>query len=120
MPEGTPARDALQVSVERIDATDAVVVLDGRFDAVEAPRVRAVFDDPAIHAAPQLTVDLRAVTFIDSAGLAVLARARRDRALRGDRITLVRPHLEEAMRVFRLTQFDEIFHMVQRREEAER
>ena len=118
MTESTSARDALRVTVERVDAEDAVVVLDGRFDAVEAPRVRAVFDDPAVHAAPQLTVDLRAVTFIDSAGLAVLARARRDRALRGDLITLVRPHLEEAMRVFRLTQFDEIFRMVEHRDEA--
>lgn len=120
MPDGSAERAALRVEVERVDADEAVVALAGRFDAVEAPPVRRVLDDPAIRAAASLTIDLRDVTFIDSAGLAVLARARRDRVLRGDRITLVRPHLEEAMRVFRLTQFDEIFHMVAQRGEEGR
>lgn len=117
MPDASRERAVLHATVGRVDESDAVVILDGRFDAVEAPKVRALIDSPEILASATLVVDLHAVTFIDSAGLAVLARARRDRALRGARITLVRPHREDAMRVFRLTQFDEIFHMVSRSDE---
>lgn len=61
-----------------------------------------------------MVIDLSGVSFLDSAGLAVLARARRDRVLSGRSLVLVRPASDDAMRVFRLTRFDEIFTMVDR------
>jgi anti-anti-sigma factor len=90
----------------------ASITLTGRFDVVEALNVREQLASVELTAVRHLTVDLRAVSFVDSAGLAVLARARRDRALVGGTVTLVRPASDEAMRVFRLTQFDQIFTMV--------
>lgn len=103
--------DALRIDIVYVDAVYALLALAGRLDAVEAPRARQVFDTPAVAGAARLTIDLTDVEFVDSAGLAVLARARRDRGLTGGSVTLIRPRSDAAMRVFRLTQFDQIFVM---------
>lgn len=94
------------------------VVLSGRLDVLEAMSVRERMAEPVIAEVDHLTIDLQNVSFVDSAGLAVLARARRDRVLRGGTVTLIRPSSDEAMRVFRLTQFDEIFTMLDRPDNA--
>lgn len=109
--EVTMARTDLLITVAAAGPEQAVLTLQGRFDVVEAMAVRSRLAEADIVDIPHLLVDLTNVTFIDSAGLAVLARARRDRLLRGGSVTLVRPATEEAMRVFRLTQFDRIFVM---------
>jgi anti-sigma B factor antagonist len=98
------------------DGGRGTVVLTGRLDVLEAMSVRERMAEPAIAGVDHLTIDLQNVSFVDSAGLAVLARARRDRVLRGGTVTLIRPISDEAMRVFRLTQFDEIFTMLDRPE----
>lgn len=101
----------------RIDHPDpdrTTVVFTGRFDAVEAMAARARMAEPDITAAPHLVLDLGDVTFLDSAGLAVLVRARQDRLRDGRTIALVRPASEAARRVLRLTQFDQIFTMLDR------
>ncbi|WP_278100922.1 STAS domain-containing protein [Microbacterium proteolyticum] len=102
---------ALRIDVVYVDEVYALLALSGRLDAVEAPRARQIFDSAQVAAAARLTIDLTDVTFVDSAGLAVLARARRDRGLTGGSVTLIRPRSDDAMRVFRLTQFDQIFVM---------
>ena len=53
--------------------------------------------------ASTLVVDLVAVTFIDSAGLAALVRARRDARQLGGDIVLISPSNRDALRVFGLT-----------------
>ncbi len=111
---------ALRVEVVFVDGVYALVALAGRLDAVEAPTARRVLDGAPVASASRLTVDLTDVDFIDSAGLAVLARARRDRNLVGGSVTLIRPRSDDAMRVFRLTQFDQIFVMRDAADEAER
>lgn len=111
---------ALTIEVVFVDGVYALVAMVGRFDAVEASRARQVFEAPEVAAAGRLTVDLTEVSFVDSAGLAVLARARRDRGLTGGSVTLIRPRSEDAMRVFRLTQFDQIFVMRSPEEEEGR
>lgn len=107
-----PENAVLTVEIHRYDADRATLVLAGRFDVVEALTVRARLADGDLATVDHLTVDLRDVSFVDSAGLAVLARARRDRVLRGGSVTLIRPKSDDAMRVFRLTQFDQIFTML--------
>ncbi|KZX20367.1 STAS domain-containing protein [Rathayibacter tanaceti] len=108
--------DGLGITIETAPGAPVRVTLAGRFDVAEAPRVReAVLQGPAA-AAPHLVIDLNAVTFLDSAGLAVLARARRDRALTGASLVLVRPVAEDALRIFRLTRFEDLFTMVDREE----
>ncbi|TXK17255.1 STAS domain-containing protein [Homoserinibacter sp. GY 40078] len=107
-----PTQGQLTFTVASTGPDSAALTLAGRFDAVEAVAVRERLAQPDLTDARHLVIDLRAVAFIDSAGLAALARARRDRTLTGGSVTLVRPASEDAMRVFRLTQFDEIFTMI--------
>lgn len=108
----------LAISIELRDPDHAVMTLGGRFDAVEALVVRERLAGADLANAHHLVVDLRAVTFVDSAGLAALARARRDRVLSGGSVTLIRPVTDDALRVFRLTQFDQIFTMIDEPEEG--
>ena len=110
---------ALRIDVVFVNEVYALLALSGRLDAVEAPRARQIFDSAQVAAAARLTIDLTDVTFVDSAGLAVLARARRDRGLTGGSVTLIRPRSDDAMRVFRLTQFDQIFVMRDSADEVE-
>ena len=103
---------AISMSVSTAGRGEATLVLGGRLDMVEAVTVRERLSQDDLVSAQYLVIDLAAVTFVDSAGLAVLARARRDRVLEGGTVTLVRPRSDDAMRVFRLTQFDQIFVML--------
>ena len=97
------------------DGVSATIVLLGRLDAVEAPALREQFAEIFRAGAITVVVDLVGVSFIDSAGLAALVRARRDAQSAGGDLVLIRPADEAALRVFRLTQFDEVFQMVAHR-----
>jgi len=106
---------SLCISVAIHDRVSATIVLLGRLDAVEAPALREQFAEIFDAGAMTVVVDLVGVTFIDSAGLAALVRARRDAQSAGGDLVLIRPADEAALRVFRLTQFDEVFQMVAHR-----
>lgn len=93
-----------------VDAADVVVA--GRLDAVEAPAMAALLSELVRSGHRNLLIDLTDVTFVDSAGLAVLVRTRRETRSAGGDIILVRPASDDAMRVFRLTQFDQVFRML--------
>ncbi len=87
------------------------VVLRGRLDALEAGSVREVLDAALADGQSNLVVDLRDVGFVDSAGLAALVKAMKDARLVGGDVKLVAPRSEEAMRIFELTRFDQVFTM---------
>ncbi len=74
--------DLLTVDVTR-DATAARLTASGEVDSSSAPTLRARLDDVLNAGVTDLTVDLTGVTFLDSAGLCVLAAAHR-RAVRSD------------------------------------
>ncbi len=93
----------------------AVCVLAGRLDAVQAAGLRAELTAAQQAGAASLIVDLHAVHFIDSAGLAALVRARKEAHSAGGQVVLVNPADPAVLRVFRLTQFDEVFRMVDAR-----
>lgn len=95
----------------------AVVELHGRLDAVEAPALRAEFAGLLEARVVTMVVDLDGVDFIDSAGLAALVRLRRDLHAAGGDVVLISPAQPHALRVFRLTQFDEVFRLVDVRAE---
>jgi len=99
-------------------APSATVVLVGRLDAVEAPALRAALTRVLDAGVATVVIDLVDVGFVDSAGLAALVRARRDARAAGGDVVLVRPADDNALRVFRLTQFDEVFQMVDARGSA--
>lgn len=64
----------------------AVLVLRGELDIAAAPTLRARLEPPAD--TPALVIDLSEVTFVDSAVLKELLRARDELAARGVQLTL--------------------------------
>ena len=106
---------SLCISIAIHHRVSATIVLLGRLDAVEAPALREQFAEIFRAGAITVVVDLVGVSFIDSAGLAALVRARRDARSAGGDLVLIRPADQAALRVFGLTQFDEVFQMVAHR-----
>jgi anti-sigma B factor antagonist len=78
-PEDT---DLLAVELTRDAATGRVTAV-GEVDSSSAPALRSRLDEALDAGVPELTIDLTGVTFLDSAGLCVLAAAHR-RAVRSD------------------------------------
>jgi anti-anti-sigma factor len=67
-------------------ADPAVIVLEGELDIAAAPQLRRAIDE---FSGPGLALDFRRTTFIDSAVLKELLRARAELAERGARLVLV-------------------------------
>ena len=65
------------------DAGTARLTASGEVDSSSAPTLRARLDDVLDKGVSELTIDLTGVTFLDSAGLCVLAATHR-RAARSD------------------------------------
>lgn len=105
-------RAGLTIAAAATGDTAVTVVLSGRLDAVAAPELRTELDRWVGSGHADMTVDLSAVTFVDSAGLAILVRARRETMAIGGDVVLVSPAEDAALRVFRLTQFDQVFQML--------
>ena len=83
-------------------------MLDGDFDWSNAPQVRKALDH-ALHAGrPQLIVDLRGVSFLDSMMLAVLIRGLGEAVAAGGQLALIRPNTT-VWRVFVLTGLSHTF-----------
>jgi len=115
LPDG---RVGLVYSVHVPAAGLAVVTLTGRLEAVAAADLRLRLEQSDVSGCPVVVIDLGAVDFIDSAGLAVLVRQRRTCRESGGDVVLVRPASDPAMRVFRLTQFDQVFRMLPSQRDA--
>jgi anti-sigma B factor antagonist len=62
---------------ERRDRRRTHLRLDGELDLLTAPKLAAAIDEILRHQDTDLAIDLRAVEFIDSAGLHVLLNAQR-------------------------------------------
>jgi stage II sporulation protein AA (anti-sigma F factor antagonist) len=92
-------------------AGTATVALRGRLDSLEAQGLRDTVGRLTAGDCRRMVIDLTGVTFIDSAGLAVLVRTHRELQASGGELILVRPTGADANRIFQLTQFDQIFTM---------
>jgi anti-sigma B factor antagonist len=84
--------------------------LAGELDLATVPQFRQVVDAHA-RGGQTMVIDLRAVEFIDSLGLAALVRARHRALARGARLQLVAPP-ESVYAVFTLTRLDALFDWV--------
>ncbi|RBY80673.1 anti-sigma factor antagonist [Geodermatophilus sp. TF02-6] len=84
--ELVPTDELVSIDVTT-SAAGVVVTVTGEVDACTAPSLQAAVD--AAFDAPALTVDLDGVTFLDSAGLCVLARAHREASERGVRLRVL-------------------------------
>ena len=87
------------------------VTLEGRLDALEAAPLRALLSDAILDGQINIAIDLSAVEFVDSAGLAALVKGMKETRRAGGDLKLVSPRSADAMRVFELTKFDQVFTM---------
>ncbi len=71
-----PTTDLVSIDVTG-SAAGVLLTVSGEVDSSSAPRLREVVDAAFADRVPALTVDLDGVTFLDSAGLCVLAGAHR-------------------------------------------
>ena len=87
-----------------VSAVDRVVYLQGEIDSYVAPEL-----DKALQTLPgSLTVDCRAVTFLDSGGLAVLIRHYEQRCAQGHSLRLV----EISRPVWRVLEITQLLKML--------
>lgn len=82
-----------------------------RLDALRAVELRALIDAGIADGISRFVVDLTDATFVDSAGLAALAKGMKDARLRGGDLRVVGSSHPDAARVFTLTRFDQVFVM---------
>lgn len=99
----------IDVSTRRHERTVLTIQLTGRLDAMAAGDLRTLLADHVEAGATSLIIDLSAVAFVDPAGLASLVKGLKIARSAGGDLRLVWPAAPEAMRVFELTKFDEIF-----------
>ncbi|MFF5406776.1 STAS domain-containing protein [Streptomyces misionensis] len=94
-----------------------VVELRGEIDVLAAPSLTTCLDDLTASAHPDVVVDLRAVSFIDCAGLAPLCRARNRIAQRHGRLRLVCDS-DRVLRVMKGAGLSDVFEIQDRLPEA--
>jgi anti-sigma B factor antagonist len=91
----------------RAQREPVIVCLGGELDVGVAPQLTAVLDDLLEVGVGRIVVDLRSLTFLDSAGVHALVSAHRSAERRGGVLSLVRgPH--HVQRVFELTARDSV------------
>jgi anti-anti-sigma factor len=105
---GTPPVALASRDLDDIDVFR--VTLAGPIDLVEEAGLNALVEDFRNAEMPSARVDLRQVTFMDSAGLGFLERLRRVALERGGNVTLVGPS-GICLRALQLVRFDEVFPM---------
>src|SRR5215211_573052 len=94
-----------------------VLMLDGDFDRSNAAQVEVALGDAIDAGRPQLVVDLRGVSFLDSTMLRVLIRGLGDTVAGGGQLALIRPNVT-VWRVFVLTGLSHAFPAFGRLDEA--
>ncbi|MFI2206534.1 STAS domain-containing protein [Streptomyces sp. NPDC020192] len=102
---------------ERAVGGTTVVELRGETDILTAPPIGTRLDDLTAVALPDLVVDLRAVSFIDCAGLGMLCRARNRAVQRQGRLGLVTDS-NQILRVLSGAGLDGVFEIYDRLPEA--
>jgi anti-anti-sigma factor len=101
----------MEITVHNYIVQIAVVTTDSRIDAFTAPMLRERLDALLAGGASRFVINLSAVPFIDSAGMAALVSLlKKARSASGD-VILVWPSEEAARRILRLTKFDHVFPM---------
>ena len=101
----------MSISTSSHEIRIATIQVNGRLDAVRAVDLRTEIATAVERGIVRIVVDLADAEFVDSAGLAALAKGMKDcRSLGGD-LRIVSPSNEDATRVFALTRFDQVFTM---------
>ena len=100
---------SLQIQSTEQNIRIMVITLQGRLDAFEAPNLRSICDQYVAENIIHFVFDLSEITMLDSAGLAVLVSVlKRTRLSNGD-VRLIWPKADAAIRILKLTRFDQVF-----------
>lgn len=92
-------------------AESTVIVLEGRFDAHEAPHAASVFDSVLDEGQSNIEVSLADVQFIDSTALAQLVRVMKRCKEAGGQFSLLDPS-DPVLVILELTALDKAFNIV--------
>ena len=103
----------MNITTSTLDSI-ATVLLEGRFDAHEAPAVRTILDELIDGASITLIIDLSSVQFIDSTALSELVRAMKRAREHGGDLTLAAPS-DPVRVILELTALDQAFTIVDAR-----
>ena len=95
-----------------------IVAPRDRVDAFSAPTLRERLDQLLAGGATRFVVDLSAVPFLDSTGLAVLVSLFKTVRPAGGNVVLVWPKAQAPQRILQLTKFDRVFTLVDSAEVA--
>ncbi len=96
----------------------AIIAPVGRLDALTAPALHDRCWELQRSGTNRIVIDLGAVDFMDSAGLAALVRAlRATRSAEGD-VKLASPTSSSVWRILTLTRFDRVFDIAPTADEA--
>ena len=98
----------MKLRVEQTARADGIcIAVAGEVDAYTAPQMKAALLE-AVSRHRMVTVDLAAVSFMDSQGLAVLLRARQEAESRGGNLRLERVSTC-VLKVLRITALESVF-----------
>lgn len=101
----------MTISTSSHEIRIATIAIHGRLDAVRAVDLRTEIASAVDDGIVRIVVDLAATEFVDSAGLAALAKGMKDCRSAGGDLRIVSPQHADATRVFTLTRFDQVFEM---------
>jgi len=99
----------MDISTNTHNVDIVVVELKGQLDAFESTDVRALLTGEIEAGRCRIVIDLSAIEFVDSAGLAALVQAMKRARENGGDVRIVQPIDPVAYRVFELTKFDQVF-----------
>lgn len=110
----------MNISIAEHAIRIVIISLEGRLDVFSVPYLRERINTLMGEGVIKFVLDLTQISFLDSAGMAVLVTIlKRTRELGGD-VRLVWPQEEAARQILRLTKFDRAFTIMDCVEEAVR
>ena len=114
-PRSSPGPGELGVTLEQPDAHHALLVVEGEIDTLTAGSLERALTELLNASAEVLVVDLSAVTFLASSGLAVLIRAAHQA---GDRRLRLVSTARAVRRPMEITGSDQLFDLYPDRDTA--
>jgi anti-anti-sigma factor len=101
----------MDVAIEIHNIPVATVQLKDRIDAFNSPILREKLDQLVKQDVTRIVLDLSAVKFLDSAGMAVLVSVLKQVRQKGGNARMILPLEEGAKRILHLTRFDRVFDL---------
>ncbi|MBS2015054.1 MAG: STAS domain-containing protein [Deltaproteobacteria bacterium] len=97
------------MNVVRTDtANDTKLVIEGALDALTAPEIRPVFDKVVTDGRKRVTVDIAAVTMIDSSGVGAIVSLFKRIKAEGGQVQVVGAK-DQPLAVLKLLKLDRVF-----------